>query len=108
MTYTYDETIELLQRAVTEKGDSHKASSQYQRFEDYEPTGEPVCIVGHVLACVDLLSEAIEGDTWESDWQPAQHHFTPAANRALAAAQYTQDGNKTWGEALIAAKEVGL
>lgn len=104
--YDLDQTIELLQRAVTEKGDGHRADCQYQRYEGDGKTGEPVCIVGHVLSYLGLLDEVCEGDQIDYDWQPVRDKFTPAALMALADAQFVQDNHQTWGEALIAAKEV--
>lgn len=104
--YDYDQTIELLQRAVAEKGDGHTAACRYQRFEDYEPTGEPVCIVGHVFSCLGLLDKALEGDGVYAQREVIRNSFTPIALDVLAKAQGVQDEGHTWGEALIAAKGI--
>ncbi len=105
--YDLDQTIELLQRAVTEKGDGHRAQCQYQKRDDEgEKTGQPICIVGHVLAYTGLLNQAREGERVFGLPVSITDQFTPAALEALNVAQLEQDDAKTWGEALIAAKEV--
>lgn len=101
MIYDYDQTIELLQRAVAEKGDGHTCMCYYAG-----EGGQPVCIVGHVLSYVGLLSAAKECDQIGIQPDAIVDQFTPAAISALAEAQHSQDTRHTWGEALIAAKEV--
>jgi hypothetical protein len=108
---TLDETIELLQRAVTEKGDGHTASPQLRHLF----SGEPICIVGHVLDYVGIDLGYINVPVYRLP-MTVQERFTPAALHALNVAQAVQDNRGaprplqepkgTWGEALIAAKEV--
>lgn len=80
-TYTYDETLELLNAAVVKKGEDFVYGSDLavNRFSRPGPSchyawdGEPDCIVGHVFAAVGVpLSEMHFGDlsTEENDYQP--------------------------------------
>jgi hypothetical protein len=110
MTYDYDQTIELLQRAVAEKGDGHI----YERHGDSvlpacryaNHDGTPDCIVGHALSYVDLLSLELDDQGPVTDLKIVHENFTPVAIHALEVAQDGQDCGDTWGEALIAAKGV--
>lgn len=80
-TYTYDETLELLNAAVVKKGEDFVYGSDLggDMFSRPGPSchyawdGKPDCIVGHVFAAVGVpLSEMHFGDlsTEENDYQP--------------------------------------
>jgi hypothetical protein len=107
MTYNYEETTELLQRAVAEKGDGYvyDADGAMCRYAE-EETGAPSCIVGHVLDYVGLLDQAEEG-AGALGVDGVKMNFTNRAGHMLWAAQIMHDHGRTWGEALVAAKEVG-
>lgn len=105
--YDYDQTIELLQRAVIEKGDGYIYPKRDVEGPTcvYKEDATPSCIVGHVLSYIGLLDEAIDG-MGPVGLQPWRRQFTDNALWALGRAQSLQDKGETWGEALIAAKEV--
>src|SRR5215207_3245486 len=109
MTYNSDQTIELLQRAVAEKGDGYvyPGADGYDtfscRYADYL-TVAPSCLIGHVLDYLGLLSEAAEGHS-ANRMEVVHNQFTPGSALVLRAAQILQDKGHAWGEALIAAKE---
>lgn len=122
MTYTYDQTIELLQRAVAEKGDSYVYEKELGLFpcRYFNNQGTPSCIVGHVFDYVGLLTViddsrnysqvngTIGGSGQRVMPEPIAEAFSDASFVALQAAQDAQDDGKTWGEALIAAKGIEL
>lgn len=105
MIYNYDQTIELLQRAVTEKGDGHTTANRYTYLDGIQQH----CIVGQVLSYVGLLkyTDGHQLMGVRDLGLAGRKLVTFHALDALAAAQKVTDEGKTWGEALIAAKEVG-
>ena len=106
---TYEETIELLQRAVTEKGDGHTSDARYAAFSNgYHLVNKPNCLVGYVLSYlgINLVTEVMPGEQFHRQRPSIVGRFSPRAITALQAAQDIQDDDGTWGEALIAAKEV--
>jgi hypothetical protein len=80
---------------------------------DYLYDGAPSCIVGHVLARLDMLDQGVVEDNDSAAWLGG---FTESALAALTVAQEIQDGcyhrdtgrvvRATWGEALAAAEAV--
>lgn len=112
-----NETLELLERAVAEKGPDH-VYQQHTEVGDGDgamcryanPDGTPDCIVGYVLSYVGLLGSGAH--LWEGlagSLLVVQKNFTVEAIQILLEAQITQDNGKPWGEALEAAKnEAGL
>lgn len=117
-----DNVIELLERAVEEKGadyvDPNSLNGSGCQYAD--ENGAPLCIVGHVFSYLgeplaptsDVWDEAIP---WNADTDAAsliddgefkeivvQDDNVVAS--VLYAAQVQQDGKRTWGEALEAAK----
>jgi hypothetical protein len=107
---TYDEAVELLDRAVAEKG----ADFVYDRGPDghdeclYLHGNEPGCIVGHVLVYkgVDLeLIRELEGiGVWSLDEYLPQLKTDGRTRRLLGAAQGKQDSGQTWGDSVAKAK----
>lgn len=80
-TYTYDETLELLNAAVVKKGADFVYGSDLDGRQHDRPgpschyawDGKPDCIVGHVLASVGVpLAELHYGDSSneENDFHP--------------------------------------
>lgn len=116
------EVLEDLQAIVSEAGDGFVYASNASPECDYIRDNKPSCIVGHVLARHNLLhlevAQQNEGmcggllavyEQDPHDYAPAEmfQYFTPEAIRALAIAQEVQDQKgATWGDALIAAKQV--
>lgn len=123
-----DKAIELLERAVEEKGADYvdpDAATVGCNYADAK--GNPLCIVGHVVSYlgVDLRPVVLVDEGYyerEELWghgvsaielnyanDAAPHpgfSFTNEAIWALGRAQTMQDNGETWGEALEAAKEV--
>lgn len=110
------ETMSALDRAVNVKGSSYV----YKRLDSWNAgcsntevdpeTGErvPSCIVGHVLA--DLLGgvELIPAEgAFRSTFETMEFDgvtFDPVSKVILGVAQQIQDSERTWGEALRAAR----
>lgn len=105
---TPERTLELLRRAVAEKGADHvyPRAKRYGKCLYREPDGSPSCIVGHVLiwAGVDP-AQLVEGfSAWR---QMKTLGVTDERVRlALDAAQMNQDRGATWGAVLAAAERV--
>ena len=104
-----DEVLADLQTIVTEYGDGYVDPNFATGCCYYHPsTGAPSCIVGHVLNKHGLLMGVADADV---NYHPVRdvtvihYAFTPEAEIVLEVAQSAQDAGKTWGEALVAAKE---
>lgn len=95
------EALELLERAVAEKGADYTVD-QCQYFEN--DSSVPVCIVGHVLCYLGVPTEEFNYRNTTKFSLVAPHldsvQFTDEAVYALNKAQIAQDHGKTWGEAL--------
>lgn len=128
MTTVVDEAkaIELLERAVEEKGSDYvDPRSSTTGCEYADEKGQPLCIVGHVLSYlgVDLRPVVFESAyggpeerLWGDDFSAAELYgssekaplgdieFTSEATYVLSEAQNYQDSGKSWGEALGAAQ----
>ncbi|WP_025157226.1 hypothetical protein [Leifsonia aquatica] len=121
ITIDRDRAIELMERAVAEKG----ADYVYDLSDEYGTGiacfyvrgGKPSCIVGHALhyagvdieTLVELDSPAGYSSTSiesiiENDRVPGLS-FTAEARAALRTAQSAQDLRETWGHSLDLAKE---
>lgn len=107
---TYNEAVELLQRAVQEKGADFKfpayGSCTYFAGDNLD---QPNCIVGHVLAYKEITHDDIEdlsgyehaNDRAITDLGPQVFpRLAKKTQRLLAETQLRQDGGYTWGEAL--------
>lgn len=117
--------IELLERAVKEKGAKYvdpNANTVGCQYADEK--GQPLCIVGHVMSYLDVdLRPVVTGGDFEDiervwGWGvsavelgyalgAAPHpgvSLTDDAVWTLGRAQTIQDDGNTWGEALEAAK----
>lgn len=115
MTHTpvqlsYESAQTLLRRAVMEKGADHRfepevpdeADSYYYFHPD---TGQPGCIVGHVLAYRGItpedLADANSGTGFGSLLRATKVvACDPLARTLLITAQDEQDAGYTWGEAV--------
>ena len=115
MTYTYEETIELLERAVAEKGMDYVYDPGLNnwgvrdicRYVNSDRT--PGCIVGQVLSYVGLLGRFTHETENMASAQPViQNNFAPDAINALVRAQKRQDRGEPWGLAFDAAKGVAV
>lgn len=117
-----NETLELLERAVAERGEdflyptkhvddgawrgngtsnSHSTACRYARADNRAPA----CIVGQVLAYRGLLDlERIREGVDAREQVVIMERFTPTAIDILAEAQGLQDTGATWGEALGGAR----
>lgn len=115
----YDKAIELLERAVAEKGADYVYASFAKEVSKNDSTclyvdpetGAPSCIVGHVVSYLDsdLLPEISEWETEATDDTTVfslagrledRLHFTERALATLTLAQQSQDNGITWGRAL--------
>lgn len=102
-----DETyaLELLERAVAERGDGYNYRKEFGASCRYELHGQPACIVG-LVAHLDGISmvtmRTCEGRT--ADVVMRAFGFTRRAGDLLFIAQQVQDRGGTWGDALIEAK----
>lgn len=110
----YDKAIELLKRAVAEKG----ADYVYERPDEalscvYVSNGAPSCIVGHVISYVapelldsihiweqDAFAETGSGVESLVEHFGAEFDMTDEALTALGIAQEAQDMGANWGRAL--------
>jgi hypothetical protein len=110
---TYNRAVELLERAVQEKG----ADYAMPKDEDGdvvgcvyfdEETKEPSCLVGHALAYDGFTYEDLgvnngRGITYVGD--ELYSRIAQRTRRLLSHAQDDQDNGATWGSALEYAKE---
>lgn len=118
-----DNVIELLERAVEEKGADYvdpNAPNYVCEYADEE--GNPLCIVGHVLSYLGEPLKPTEQEDfngglhmtlWGSEQDAREVILNPSAfgvddydvvGAVLGTAQRVQDRAGTWGEALEAAK----
>lgn len=110
-----DVVLDVLQGIVDDFGEDYKYTDHYGSCQYVDHSGEPACILGHVLSRLGLPTP--EPDSLENfiDWNGALSNvrkfrspFAPKANQALVAVQRIQDGgmdiNSTWGAALAFAK----
>lgn len=113
---TYDKAVELLERAVAEKG----ADYVYQRPTNEQgiPRGcayfhgkEPGCIIGHVLSYLGLTRGDIGQYNTAYSWHALTHcvgfdvRADERTNKLLQTAQCRQDDGHSWGEAVNIARE---
>ena len=110
-------TIELLGKAVEERGEDYTYPEDWKIYLDPdEQSGQcmyvqpdmagPACIVGHVLYAYGLSLEELE--TIESRTALAaglEFGVDSASVNLLMTAQRAQDSGQTWGEAFDLAKQ---
>ena len=101
------QVIALLTDIVAEHGEDYIYPDPVCSYLDDED--HPSCIVGHVLARLDLLDLQVVQDNGEAGELAETGLFTAPAVRALRVAQCAQDGvtartRETWGKALRKAK----
>lgn len=110
----YDEAIELLDRAVKEKGADyiyeHRADEASEDACLYFYDGKPSCIVGHVLAYKGLTGEQAELLDFEGTgiFYLQGNGYLDVDERTLktlARAQQDQDHGNSWGVAVQHAKD---
>jgi hypothetical protein len=116
-TLTRDKAIELLERAVAEKGEDFvytspvRGSGVCQYIDD---SNNPSCIVGHAFKYLsdELGNHDIFAELNEHEGSSAHDivlpgvTITPKASMVLAIAQDVQDSMEyTWGNALERARE---
>jgi hypothetical protein len=124
MTERIDRTrvLALLAEVVAEVGEDH-VYPDYGGFAGckyFSDSGQPLCIVGHVLAKLGVDPALVNQPAHYSDSISLNGvgidsvcrqlgsllpNFTPDAIAVLSAAQRVQDDGKTWGEALRYARE---
>lgn len=119
-----ENVIELLERAVNEKGADYVDPNALDNVCEYaDLEGNPLCIVGHVLGYLGepfkpTVHEEYDGSTWTSPWgtetdareailisDAIEFEDYDVVASVLFAAQKEQDNRGTWGEALEAAKK---
>lgn len=118
-TLTREKALELLEKAVAEKGEDFVYTSPIAdtRVCQYiDSSSNPSCIVGHVVKYLsdELGNQAVFLELGEHEGQSALDLVLPGvvfdseAALALATAQEVQDSMEdTWGTALKRAREVG-
>lgn len=118
-----DNVIELLERAVEEKGADYVDPNAANHVCEYaDEQGNPLCIVGHVLSYLgeplkptqqEDFNGGLHTTLWGTDMDASEVIINPSAfgvddydvvAAVLSAAQRVQDHADTWGEALEAAK----
>lgn len=118
-----DNVIELLERAVEEKGADYVDPNAADHVCEYaDEQGNPLCIVGHVLSYLGeplkpTVHEDYDGEQYTTLWgtgmDATEAIINPSAfgvddydvvASVLSNAQRVQDRAGTWGEALEAAK----
>lgn len=115
---TAEQALELLQAQVTKKGDGYVYKAEERAATGgtvhcyyYEEDKTPSCIVGHVFEDLGLeASRILDGYNNATVNSAMAHAFpelqvSPEAFEVLKTAQFIQDDGKSWGDALIAAKE---
>jgi hypothetical protein len=114
---SYKELNELLDRAVREKGETHKAGSQEEggqqcRYFD-EDTKQPSCIVGHVFAYKGIGFDDLESfsdrvcpnqDTITTLQERLFYNLGRKTQDLLFEVQELQDSGYEWGEAVAMAR----
>lgn len=115
-----DTVLGVMEEIVAEFGADYVYTDHYESCQYVSDEGQPACIVGQVLARLDLplpdLSgtanvQAWTGRDYNSAIAPFRQPFTDEANQVLRAAQAVQDGDHSsadtdysWGHALELAK----
>jgi hypothetical protein len=117
-----EKVIQVLDEIVAENGD-YVYMDHHTRCTYVDEEGQPSCIVGQVLARLELpLPPVGSGDMWDdanvSSWvqnatEPFREPFTDLANQVLRYAQQVQDGDAadlgynyySWAKAVAYAKE---
>lgn len=99
----YDEAVALLDRAVAEQGEDHRADDQYFKG------GQPHCIIGHVLAYKGLDVNTPEyGGEFPYEGREVQDlkllYCDGRTRELLLRAQEYQDQGRYWGDAVREAK----
>ncbi len=111
---TYEKALELLMRAVEEKGEDYcyEEPSEFDSCIYFEHDASPSCIVGHVLHYLGFEPS----EHWMAAYNVDQHvpcilgtfgyltgGLTAAACLLLVAAQGYQDQAYPWGECVLRA-----
>ena len=111
------EALELLERAVAEKGADYEYRSPTGSACVYTYDGKPSCILGHALSYKGVVvPEATSGLVYNWNDQRIEHvahtvalaqgvWLSPGAWLVWSAAQEVQDGGASWGSAVAAAKQ---
>ena len=108
-TLTAEAVHKTLEDIVAEYGEDYIYTDDICQYGDPE-TGEPLCIVGHVLYRLEpaAFRRIIEG--WGSNTAPLSNltdvQFDEAVGNALSVVQAVQDLRMPWGEALGAFENV--
>lgn len=111
---TIEEALELLRRAVDERGEDHVAeryvtAPEVENCRYFSPTGEPDCIVGHVLHYKGATPSEVPEFVGVHTLVTRGVLLAPEGVVAvLAEAQGTQDVGKSWGCALDCAEEIAV
>jgi hypothetical protein len=105
---TFDEAVELLDRAVAEKGEDYIYPRSAGEAEClYVEDGQPSCIVGHVLFWKGLTLERIESIEGMSAFALNDYDWLDLDEKAEALlwkTQSRQDSGVPWGRAVAEAK----
>ena len=113
ITLTFDEAKQLVDRAIEEKGEGYVYEQvdvpayTLETCAYFHPeTGQPSCIVGHVLAYKGVTAEQAAAGDWNTGVTARglkQNYDVLDADRStlmfLDAVQESQDHGDTWGKA---------
>lgn len=107
---TLDESLDLLRRAVQEKGQWYvDPNAESDGCQYVNGDGQAGCIVGHVFAYLDWLRYIDDYNNTDTVDQLADQADFPAIDEdallVLRWAQSKQDQGGTWGEALAVAED---
>lgn len=109
---TKQETVQLLRRAVEEKGADHvyqppthiEDGEEWQESHSYFHGGKPGCLVGHVLSYKGITEEALGSDNADTRVNELFVNRTVWADddvqAILTKVQDAQDQGKAWGAAV--------
>lgn len=97
---SYDEALELLNKAVEDKGEDYIYLPPGRDGCVYFNKGKPSCIVGHVLAAKGVKSTDLNSAYNGSGVTTLDIAEDERASLLLIQAQLTQDGGEPWGEAV--------
>lgn len=116
LNLTYTDALRYLEKAVAEKGEDYVYPSYQEGCEYFESvygsnTGQPSCIVGHVLSYNGVTREDLGGGlnssgvlTLNSQHPNGVLDVDDATEDLLVFAQRFQDNGMPWGQAVAEAQ----
>ena len=108
MTYTDEDFIAAMRKAVAERGEDFVYPDEWRKASEdgescmYVHEGKPACLIGLAvyIATGELVPDAYEGAMADEVIGDRMPGVSDRARKAAFEAQATQDDGFTWGEAL--------